>query len=143
MASLDGAAFRAKIRADGAAVEQKMVRVVQVFAVELGQNIVVGGEVSPGTPVDTGNARGAWVLSVGAPDEGVTSGIGRDPMALGTRAVGAMRLGDWLFWTNVVRYVPVLEYLFWSKQAPRGFVRLAIAARQQLADKAARFVFGR
>jgi hypothetical protein len=87
------------------------------------------------TPVDTGRARGNWQASIGNPrtDTIETSdpGGGRT-ISDGIEATGKA-YGN-VFWiTNNLPYIYRLEYEGWSKQAPRGMVRLTIEeVRRQL-----------
>jgi len=91
----------------------------------------------PGTPVDTGFARGSWVISLKKP-----SGRGpRDPkknttVPLDTAKVLQATLDTPVYMTSFAPYMNRLEYEGWSSQAPRGFVRLAIkAAKYMLRDR--------
>lgn len=83
----------------------------------------------PGVPVDTGFARGSWVVSFGAPASTGPADPDKDrPVALDTAAILGATLDAPLFVTSFVVYMKRLEYEGWSMQAPRGFVRLAISA---------------
>lgn len=81
------------------------------------------------TPVDTGNARGGWEVSLGSPSAS-TSGS-RDPIGAATVASGAARIRQApaysLIWIhNGVAYIGKLEDGR-SQQAPRGMVARTLA----------------
>lgn len=81
-------------------------------------------ELRKATPVDTGNARAAWMPSVGSPQL-VESGSD-SAHAAGIGQVLAFKLGDGALWvSNGVSYVPVLNYGT-SDQAPPLWIEAAI-----------------
>lgn len=124
--------FRALVAADTAMAEDLMHEAVLAAVLELGQNIVVGGVAAPGTPVDTGRARGAWMLTENAPSE--TAPVNGEDKAGGgviMRAQASLarwKLGTKLFWANNVVYIVALEFGHSKAQAPFGMVRLACKA---------------
>jgi hypothetical protein len=88
------------------------------------------------SPVDTGRLRGNWNVGLNAPnineypsDKG---GSEADARALGS--LSNFKLGDTIFITNNLPYVPKLEFGLYgngskttggySKQAPHGFIRI-------------------
>jgi hypothetical protein len=81
-------------------------------------------ELRRATPVDTGNARAAWMPSVGVPnlvEEGSSAAH-----AAGVGQVLAFKLGDGALWvSNGVDYVPILNYGT-SDQAPPLWIEAAI-----------------
>ena len=85
------------------------------------------------TPVDTGEARGGWNVSVDSPDytrdgtldKDCSIGIGKI-MAMGQEHVGAV---SW--YANAVPHIVELEYGK-SSQAPQGVVRVNVAAFEHL-----------
>lgn len=98
-----------------------------------------------GTPVDTGHLRNNWQCNEDRPAQGVVEGVG-DESSVFSREVGKIKSwkpvnGKSLWIVNNVVYGPVLEYGLYpnppkhgsktvngySKQAPRGWVRLAVA----------------
>lgn len=97
------------------------------------------------TPVETGRARANWQTSIGKPDYTITeqsdkSGDGAISRAL---AVLSKRKGDApAFLANSLPYVPKLEYGGYSegprteggfsRQAPKGMVRITIAEFDQI-----------
>ena len=92
------------------------------------------------TPVDTGRARANWLTSINAPAIGTVefdadAGSGITAPNSSAASVSAINNGVPLlkqatgniFWiSNNLPYIYRLEYEGWSKQAPRGMVRIAI-----------------
>ncbi len=101
------------------------------------ENVVVGGEFSPGTPVDVGYARAGWWLSLdgdGAPPvlpEFDEKSRGKDHIPLIEPDVASMQIAlldlrqglprRISLNSNVVYIVPLENG--WSQQAPVGMVR--------------------
>lgn len=111
------------------------------MAIKMGENIVVGGDFSPGTPVDEGIARGSWYPALNGKPVGQSFGSISKTGVVTMAAVEAGwrkgKAGDTFeVWTNTV-YMPALEYGH-SKQAPRGMVRLTMRAGQLIADQVVR-----
>lgn len=88
-------------------------------------------DITYGTPVDTGRARANWFTSIDAPSSETIEFAGGGAAA-GALAIGrampdiAKATGNILWMTNNLPYIYRLEYEGWSKQAPRGMVRIAI-----------------
>lgn len=88
-------------------------------------------DITYGTPVDTGRARVNWFTSIGSPSSETIEFEGGGASASGV-AIGrsmpdiAKATGNILWITNNLPYIYRLEYEGWSKQAPRGMVRIAI-----------------
>lgn len=84
--------------------------------------------ITYGTPVDTGRARANWQTSIGAPKTSAleaTDKIGSTTIA-GAQSDVKNAPGN-VFWiTNNLPYIYRLEFEGWSKQAPRGMVRITI-----------------
>ncbi len=81
------------------------------------------------TPVDTGRARGAWVVSTGRSSDEIPQRVDRNGTV--TIATGAANMerakGDEpIFISNNLVYINGLEYGK-SRQAPNGMVRTTIA----------------
>jgi hypothetical protein len=102
-------------------------------------NIIVGGNYSPGTPVDTGFARNSWVVGIGAPGEPrqpaenaerATVSLTSDAEA--QTAVLDATIDDEVHLTSNCVYMTALEDGH-SDQAPTGMVWLAIHAGPQIA----------
>lgn len=97
------------------------------------------------TPVDTGRARGNWMAGIGTPDRSTTTSTDSAGAATIRAAGGQFKrgpLGVPLFLTNSLPYIRRLEYDRWSKQAPGGMVRLAMAELRQTAREVAAIVRG-
>jgi len=83
------------------------------------------------TPVDTGRARANWFTSIGsASTDSVPYTGGKD--AAGGASINrsmadvAKATGQVFYISNNLPYIYRLEFEGWSKQAPRGMVRIAI-----------------
>lgn len=118
--------------------------VVRDVAFDVVENIVVGGAVSPGTPVDTGFARNSWVVGLNAPgtprqpDTPPADGappVG-DPVGEAAPALAGVTAGDTVYLTSNTAYMPILEDGGSQAQAPQGMVRLTLAGAQTLVDAA-------
>ncbi|MCP5041081.1 MAG: HK97 gp10 family phage protein [bacterium] len=100
----------------------------RLLALKLLRLLVIRTHTTPGTPVDTGRARGNWQLSVNAPLTGtldVLDKSGSSPIALAATAVNAVQGFEDIWLTNNLPYILALEEGH-SKQAPSGFVVQAI-----------------
>lgn len=90
------------------------------------------------SPVDTGQFRANWLLSVGAPAQGYTLKK-TDPSGAQATAEASKALnipaGNVVYFVNNLPYAQRLEF-GWSKQAPGGMVRLTIKDMQQFLKKA-------
>lgn len=88
-------------------------------------------ELVTNTPIDTGWARSNWIPSVGTPSElpvGMKSQIDTGGMAAGAAAIMSYDLfKEPAFITNNVPYINDLN-AGWSRQAPPGYVEMAIEA---------------
>lgn len=88
------------------------------------------------TPVDTGRARGNWAVGIGAPakrdakDKAGLAAIGEAGTALSGPVAGKV-----IYITNGLPYIRRLEY-GWSKQNPKGMVRVTVAAARQAVQSA-------
>jgi len=83
------------------------------------------------TPADTGRARANWFTSIGsASTDSVPYTGGKD--AAGGASINrsmadvAKATGQVFYLSNNLPYIYRLEFEGWSKQAPRGMVRIAI-----------------
>lgn len=102
----------------------------------MAENIIVGGLHSPGTPVDTGFARGSWYPAInGQPTSDMASTT--DAVSRAQNDLSKGHAGDTFeLWTNTA-YMPALEYGH-SKQAPRGMVRTTLSSVGSIYEEAAR-----
>lgn len=125
---------------------------VKGFTQTLFNEIQSGGRYSPGTPIDTGFARANWVGGIGAPGVAPLESSPRNPgddyradAAAARAQVDATALraqpGDTVYLSNSAPYIRRLEF-GWSRQAPRGMIRLALQNAQAIADEVAAFVAG-
>jgi hypothetical protein len=85
-----------------------------------------------GTPVDTGWARANWLPSIGNPitvPAGSRAAVTAGPQASGVAEVASQKpealIGKRVFIQNNVPYIQPLNFGH-SKQAPSGFIQLAI-----------------
>ena len=86
------------------------------------------------SPVDTGRFKSNWQTGVGSlnADTGSTT----DSVGRFDSVIGGWTAGQSIWLTNSLPYAYRLEY-GWSKQAPGGMVRIALADFQQSIRKAA------
>lgn len=92
------------------------------------------------SPVDTGNFKGAWRLSIDGYDSTVPETPdkqGGDVLARMLAEVGNLTFGQAAFLQNNLPYAVPLEFGH-STQAPTGIVRIAQAQFQQLVQQAIR-----
>jgi hypothetical protein len=115
--------------------ETRTREVSHAFMRTMANEIITGGSFGPGTPVDTGNARGSWVFGVGKPpeDAGNTAASGVSN-AISTAPVGQ----PWVL-ANHVRYIRALEYGH-SGQAPQGMVRVVVRKSKLILDLVSKMV---
>jgi len=88
-------------------------------------------DITYGTPVDTGRARANWFTSIGSPSnqtiEFEGGGTAAQDLAIARAMPDIANASGNVFWiSNNLPYIYRLEYEGWSKQAPRGMVRIAI-----------------
>lgn len=93
--------------------------------------LVVHSVVVLGTPVDTGRARGSWLVEISRPAEG-TAESPADFGFVASRTKAETKLGGYknqgeVHLTNNLPYIGALNRGH-SQQAPEGFVEDAIAA---------------
>lgn len=113
-------------------------RVIRKVALDMSTSLIQK------TPVDTGRARGNWMLGIGAPVEQATANEDKDGGATtGTILSGLAdydyQSGKPIFITNSVPYITALENGH-SKQAPNGMVKITVAEFQNYVEGAGRSV---
>lgn len=89
------------------------------------------------TPVDTGRARGNWMLTEGEASEVVRDFLdasGQAALAEAVQFVGQMTGDDVVFIVNNLPYIGPLERGH-SQQAPAGMVGVTLAEVQLIADQ--------
>lgn len=92
------------------------------------------------SPVDTGNFKGAWRLSIDGYDTTVPETPdkqGGEVLARMLAEVGNLTFGQAAYLQNNIPYAVPLEYGH-STQAPAGIIRIAQAQFQQLVQQALR-----
>lgn len=112
--SLDIAKFAEKAGNNAALVVKKV-------AVDMSSRIVYR------TPVDTGRARGNWMVTFDTPMDGTTTAT--DKTGQSTVSANTSKIGTWkdgtIWIANNLPYIGRLEY-GWSDQAPSGMARVTI-----------------
>jgi hypothetical protein len=106
-------------------VEGDADKVVRELCLNLLKDIVYA------TPVDTGRARANWFTSINRPSNetiafegGAASG---QNLSISRAMSDISKATGNVFWiSNNLPYIYRLEFEGWSKQAPRGMVRIAI-----------------
>lgn len=91
------------------------------------------------TPVDTGEAAGGWVASMGTPASGPSGVLGQAGAIAGLSNVRALP-SQVAYLSNSVGHIEGLEYgthsYGFSPKAPQGMVRINVARFQQLVKEA-------
>lgn len=124
--------FQVDVAKFAAATGLRLRVVVQKTAVELLRGVVFK------TPVDTGRARGNWLVGVGAAREGTvkaTDKTGAKAILQGTANIAELDGESSVFITNNLPYIGRLEKGH-SKQAPAGMVAVTVASFNEYVNKA-------
>ncbi|MEG1625117.1 HK97 gp10 family phage protein [Pseudomonas sp.] len=115
--------------------------------------ISIGGSLIRMSPVDTGRFRGNWQFSIDAPASGTLSNIDREGDSTLARIVGdsiEFKAGTTAYIVNNLPYALVLEFGGYngptekvtddgySRQAPKGMVRVTKARFQRIVEEAIR-----
>jgi hypothetical protein len=119
--NLDEAGARFKIIAAG--IEKRVDETVRKVAIQALQGVVLA------TPVDTGRARGNWLVSLGYATKVPISRLdkgGGSAIADGRATIAQRREGQDVYLTNNVAYIGRLNEGY-SAQAPAQFVQTAVA----------------
>ena len=126
--------FHGDIQAFTEKVQHRGDVILRKVALDLFRGVVMK------TPVDTGRARGNWMVGINRIPTETQLGIENAPMTRIISDVSAARWGDSVALANSVAYIGVLEYGGfpnppikgskteggYSKQAPQGMVRITI-----------------
>lgn len=82
------------------------------------------------SPVYSGAFRASWRVAFNGAREDVTAGRGPENPIRGAafRWPAGFKLGDMVVISNNQPYAELIEYAAWSKQAPYGVLRVAIAS---------------
>ena len=114
--------------------DAKMEQTFHEFTVEIPNNFkkelstTLLSKIVTRTPVDTGRARGGWIVGIGNSSirEGSLDRSGIPTINRGSAVIDRANINDRIFISNKVPYIRRLERGH-SRQAPRGFVALSIA----------------
>lgn len=135
--------FRRQLEGLQSTLARRLDTVTREAAFDLAENIIVGGPYSPGTPVDTGFARASWHIGINAPvephqppDNPDRATTPLDPVYTFVQ-LQAVRGGDVVYLSSNTIYMRFLEFGS-SAQAPNGFIRLTLAARDLIVRDAVR-----
>lgn len=139
--------FAADLARFEATLRGRLDELAQYAGLAVAESLIVGNDMSPGTPVDTGFARNSW--AVGLNGEPAYPQPGEPPKGERGKAVDIASLneasttlldakaGDAIWITSNCVYMEALEYGH-SGQAPNGMVRLTeLALPQKIAQIAA------
>jgi hypothetical protein len=127
-------AFGEQVRAWAEAAKERTEQFVSEFLQDLSEEVVRT------TPWKTGNLRSHWTASIGAPGQSAPGNVA------GFSAVAAsVQIGQTYYFTNGAAYAARLEYGFVGQdslgrnynQAPRAWVRTAVARAPQIAEDVA------
>lgn len=134
--------FAASLGKMGALLVGRLDEATRNIAFSLGEEVIVGGKYSPGSPVDTGFFRSEWMVSIGtAPSGGLvdrpTKGTFTTNLDKISLILAKVKAGPSIFYSNPASYGMLLE-LGRSGQAPRGMVRISVAAGQHITDDVVR-----
>jgi len=138
--SIDQVKYKKNPDEIGKRLEMAAMAAVQLTAARLGRKLVMG------TPILTGNARKHWAASINGPSSYTTTppypnataknrapaSYGRTVITRNNAIIYGSKAGDAIYFTNNAPYIMKLEYTpGYSKQAPNGWVRLAIFEMKQ------------
>ncbi len=134
--------FSRRIQVLGDRIEKNANLVKRKVALAVDQAVVLG------TPVDTGNARSNWLVSLSQPRQDQISPyapgnkLGRGERAnaqnainQGASVVGVARTGQDIYIVNNVDYIGDLNQGS-SRQAPANFVEMAVLSGSQVVNSA-------
>ena len=128
--------FRASIADFVKKADQRATGFCRQFCFSAAEAVIVGGNGFPGTPVDTGFARGSWQARLNAPPPagaGKPDKGGSATLSAVSITVAGIEPGDTFYLTNAANYILALEYGS-SAQAPQGMVRQVAGSAQKLAQ---------
>lgn len=110
-----------------------MDAIIRKTALELTSNIILD------TPVDTGRARGAWLVSIDRENISKTDIQDKSGITTISKAESSLNnpIGRFIYIQNNLDYIVGLEYGK-SKQAPNGMVRKNIIRFSKYLEESAR-----
>ena len=126
---MSNADFRANFAKLLAKAGDKADMVVRRTALEL-QSMMIER-----APVDTGRFKSNFVAGIGTVNTDISAAPGSDATGRTATTLQGWKPGQTIFLTNSMIYARRLEF-GWSKQAPAGMVRLAVANYSQALAKA-------
>lgn len=96
-------------------VEEQATQRFRKVVLDLDRAVIMGGVgAAPGTPVDTGRARGNWYANIGpepqAAETDNTDPEGGATLGAAESVVLNAKLGDTVWLSNALPYIRVLEY---------------------------------
>lgn len=130
---------------------EKADKLLRVVGSDVGEALIVGNEYGPGTPVDTGNARGHWYATIGEADEGNPDPPAVDKKGKATAGPDALtaaafdqvnlvavtaKMGDVVCFNNDADYIEELNNGH-SQQAPNGMTDQVAANFESICRAAA------
>lgn len=112
---------------------KQMDAIIRKTALELTSNIILD------TPVDTGRARGAWLVSIDRENISKTDIQDKSGITTISKAESSLNnpIGRFIYIQNNLDYIVGLEYGK-SKQAPNGMVRKNIIRFSKYLEESAR-----
>jgi hypothetical protein len=140
--------FTADLTRYQAMIPEKANLLVQGFNQTLYNEVQAGGKYSAGTPIVTGFAQASWDAGVGSRPNNQAA---KTPEAAAARASSSLleaKAGDTVYLSNNAPYVRRLEFGFQGpdklgrvyNQQGVGWIRMALAAVQQIADEVGAFI---
>jgi hypothetical protein len=124
--------FEKDMKKFAAKTKRKENQLIRKFCLDL------FGDVVQRSPVDTGRFKSNWQPAIGAAASGVLDDedkSGAKTKAKIGQSVSGAKVGDKIFLVNNLPYAQRLESGWWSTQAPRGMVGLAVKRAQSIANK--------
>lgn len=110
---------------------------LRATAARVGEAVCVGNQYGPGTPVDTGNARGHWYATKGSeapprdPNAEVKGATQVQSLMQMATVVATLKVGEVINYVNDVPYIEALNNGH-SGQAPAGMTDAVIASFDQI-----------
>ncbi len=126
------AQFARKMRKRGKKLDENVNKVIIKMAGSILQTAVIA------TPVDTGRARGGWVVGLGVPITAAGEQLdvsGAGAISAGKATLAGRRSGQTIYINNNVEYIGKLNDGS-SAQAPKNFVADAVRAGIKALDGA-------
>lgn len=137
--------FRVRFDQQVGVLGDRMDELARNVGFAFAQSVIVGSDVSPGTPVRSGFARNSWMVSLNGPGnyrQSSTKPAGDESVAVVSLDEAAaslldMHADDVVWITSNCIYMARLED-GWSQQAPTGMIALTVAGARQIIDSVVR-----